>query len=74
MAYQQASLSGGFNRGISHSDSGSDISAYVTSHVQYTTYKIIACIERVTVLRANITHVTRVSIIKQVKECLAIHD
>ena len=25
-------------------------SAYVTSHVQYTTYKIIACIERATVL------------------------
>ena len=36
------------------SASRSDISAYMTSHVQYTTYKIIACIERATVLRANI--------------------
>ena len=42
-----------------HSDSRSDFSAYVTSHVQYTTYKIIACIERATVLRANIMRVTR---------------
>ena len=48
-------------------------SAYVTSHVQYTTHKIIACIEHATVLRANITHVTHASI-KQVKACLAIHD
>ena len=29
------------------------------SHVQYTTYKIIACIERATVLRANIMRVAR---------------
>ena len=34
-----------------HSDSRSDISAYVMSHVQYT---IIACIECATMLRANI--------------------
>ena len=40
-----------------HSDSRSDISAYVMSHVRYTTYKIIACIERATVLRANIMRV-----------------
>ena len=40
-----------------HTDSRSDISAYVTSHD--TAYKIIACIERATVLRANITRVTR---------------
>ena len=40
-----------------HSDSRS---AYVTSHVQYTTYKIIAtCIERATALRANNMRVTR---------------
>ena len=31
----------------------------LTSHVQYTTYKIIACIEHATVLQANITRVTR---------------
>ena len=36
-----------------HSDSRSDSSAYVTSHVEYTTYKIIACIECATVLQAN---------------------
>ena len=42
-----------------HSDSRSDFSAYVTSHVQYTTYEIIACIERATMLRANIMRVTR---------------
>ena len=41
-----------------HSDSRSDFSAYMTSHVQYTTYKISACIECATVLRANITCVT----------------
>ena len=35
--------------------------------------KIIACIERATMLRANITHVTR-EYIKQMKACLAIHD
>ena len=40
-----------------HSDSRSDFSAYVTSHIQYTTYKIIACIERTTMLRADIMHV-----------------
>ena len=44
---------------IPHSDSRSDFSPYVTSYVQYTTYKIIACIECATMLRANITHVTR---------------
>ena len=37
----------------SHSDYRSDFSIYMTSHVQYTTYKIIACIDRATVLRAN---------------------
>ena len=42
-----------------HSDFRSDLSAYMTSHVQYTTYKIIVCIERATVLCANIMHVTR---------------
>ena len=42
-----------------HNDSRSDFVAYVTSRVQYTTYKIIAtCIERATVLRTNITRVT----------------
>ena len=51
--YQQLSLH------TTHSDSRSDISAYVTSHVLYTTYKIIASIECATVLRANITRVTR---------------
>ena len=35
--------------------------------------KIIACIERATVLRANDTHVTRAGI-KQVKACLPIHN
>ena len=40
-----------------HSTSRSDFSAYMTSHVQYTTYKIIACIDRATVLRAIIMHV-----------------
>ena len=35
-----------------HSDSRSDFSAYMTSHVQYTTYKIIVCIDCTTVLRA----------------------
>ena len=41
-----------------HSDSQGDFLAYVTSHVQYTTYKIIAtCIERTTMLQANITQV-----------------
>ena len=29
-----------------HCYSRSDISAYVTSHVQYTAYKIVACIEK----------------------------
>ena len=33
--------------------------AYVMLHVQYTTYKIIVCIEHATVLWANITHVMR---------------
>ena len=42
-----------------HRDSQSDSSAYVMSHVQYTTYKIIACIEHATVLQADITRVTR---------------
>ena len=55
-----------------HSNSQSNFSAYVTSHVQYTTYKIIACIEHATVLWANITHITHEY--KQVKACLAIHD
>ena len=41
-----------------HSDSRSDTSAYVTSHVQYTAYKSMACIERATVLRANNMRVT----------------
>ena len=36
-----------------HSDSRSDISAYVTSHVQYTMYKIIACIEHATAPKIN---------------------
>ena len=48
-------------------------SAYVTSRIQYTTYKIIAtCIERVTALRANITR--EMHEYKQVKACLVIHD
>ena len=38
-----------------HSNSQSDFSAYVTSHIQYT---IIACIERATVLWANIMHIS----------------
>ena len=33
--------------------------AYVLSHDQYTMYKIIACIERAVVLRANIMRATR---------------
>ena len=41
-----------------HSNSQSDFFAYVMSHVQCTMYRIIACIERATVLRANITCVT----------------
>ena len=41
-----------------YSDSQSDFSAYVTSHIQYTTYKIIPCIERATVLLAKIMRVT----------------
>ena len=45
-----------------HSDSRSDFSTYVTSHVQYTTYKIIVYIERATVLRADITSVMHASI------------
>ena len=39
-----------------HSDSRSDSSAYVTSHVQYTTYKIIACIERATCFRHRLIY------------------
>ena len=35
--------------------------------------KIIACIERATVLRANSTHVTRTGI-KQLKVCPPIHN
>ena len=42
-----------------HGYSRSDFSAYVMSHVQYITYKIIACIERATVLQANNMQVTR---------------
>ena len=42
-------------------------------HTFDTTYKIIACIERPTVLRASIMRVTHASI-KQVKACLVIHD
>ena len=42
-----------------HSDSRSDYSAYVMAHIQYTTYKIIACNERTTALWANIMRVTR---------------
>ena len=37
-----------------HNDLRSDFFGYMTSHVQYTTYKIIACIERATVLWAYI--------------------
>ena len=39
-----------------HSDSQSDFSAYLMSHVQY---KFIARIEHAPALRANIMHVTR---------------
>ena len=41
-----------------HSDSRSDFSAYVTSHVN-TTHKIIVCIDSATVLRANIMRIAR---------------
>ena len=37
------------------SDSRSDFPAYVMSHILFTTYKIIACIEHATMLQANIT-------------------
>ena len=40
-----------------HSDSQSDFSAYVTLHIQHTTYKINARIEHATVLWANIMHI-----------------
>ena len=40
-------FSSAWERGYPHSDSRSDFSAYVTSRIQYATYKIIAtCIER----------------------------
>ena len=42
-----------------HSDSRTDFSAYVTSDVHYTTYKIIACIESAPMLRADIIRVMR---------------
>ena len=41
-----------------HSDSRSNYSTYVTSYVQYTTYKIIVCTEHATYFRANM-RVTR---------------
>ena len=56
------------------SDSGSDYSTYVTSHDQYTTYKIIACIECATALWANIMLVTRASIYKAGEGVLSYHD
>ena len=55
-----------------YSDLGSDFFAYVTSHIQYTMYKIITCIERATMLRADITHYC--ASIKLVKARLASHD
>ena len=39
-----------------HSYSQSDVSAYVMPHIQYTMYKIIACIDHTTMLRAIIMH------------------
>ena len=59
LVYQQLSLHLHYITVTLHSDSRSDSSTYMTSHVQYTTYKIIACIERATVLRDNIMRVTR---------------
>ena len=42
----------------SHSDSQSDFTAYLTYHMfSIPTYKIIACIERTTMLQADITRV-----------------
>ena len=42
-----------------HSDSRSDFSAYVTSHIQHTMYEIIAmCIDCAAVLRADIRRIT----------------
>ena len=42
-----------------HSDSRSDFFPYVMSYIQYTAYKIIACIKCATVLQANIMRVTQ---------------
>ena len=42
-----------------HGDSREAIFLLTRRHVQYIAYKIIACIERATVLRANIVRVTR---------------
>ena len=54
----QLSLHQLHHRHPSHSDSGSDLFVYVTSHV--TSYKTIAvCIERTNVLRANTMRVIR---------------
>ena len=54
--YTNNSLFTSYTTVTAHSDSRS---AYVTSHFQYTTYKIIACIERAAVLRADNTRVMR---------------
>ena len=52
-----------------HSNSRRDVSAFVMSHVQYTTYKIIPRIERAIVLGDNIMRVT--SSIKTVEGVLS---